>query len=38
MSHLHKHEPIYDPQELEQQLVVRENAGDVTGMTALFVT
>jgi hypothetical protein len=29
-------EPIYDPQELERQLVVRENAGDVSGMTALF--
>jgi hypothetical protein len=29
-------EPIYDPQELERQLVVRENAGDVGGMTALF--
>ena len=29
-------EPIYDPQELERQLVVRENAGDVNGMTALF--
>lgn len=31
-----KREPIYDPQELERQLVVRENAGDVSGMTALF--
>ena len=29
-------EPIYDPQELERQLVARENAGDVDGMTALF--
>ena len=29
-------EPIHDPQELERQLVVRENAGDVDGMTALF--
>ena len=29
-------EPIYDPQELERQLVIRENAGDVSGMTALF--
>ena len=29
-------EPIHDPQELERQLVIRENAGDVTGMTALF--
>lgn len=31
-----KNEPIYDPQELERLLVARENAGDVTGMTALF--
>src|SRR5499426_4800439 len=29
-------EPIYDPQDLERQLVIRENAGDVSGMTALF--
>jgi ketosteroid isomerase-like protein len=29
-------DPIYDPQDLERQLVVRENAGDVGGMTALF--
>jgi ketosteroid isomerase-like protein len=29
-------EPIHDPQELERQLVIRENAGDVEGMTALF--
>jgi hypothetical protein len=29
-------EPIYDPQDLERQLVARENAGDVSGMTALF--
>jgi hypothetical protein len=29
-------EPIRDPQELERQLVMRENAGDVDGMTALF--
>jgi ketosteroid isomerase-like protein len=29
-------EPINDPQDLERQLVVRENAGDVDGMTALF--
>ena len=36
MSDLTKREPIYDPQELERQLVVRENAGDVSGMTALF--
>jgi SnoaL-like domain len=31
-----KREPIYDPQDLERQLVVRENTGDVSGMTALF--
>ena len=31
-----KREPIYDPQDLERQLVIRENAGDVGGMTALF--
>jgi hypothetical protein len=36
MSDLAGREPIRDPQELERQLVVRENAGDVTGMTALF--
>ena len=29
-------EPIYDPQALERMLVIRENAGDVSGMTALF--
>jgi ketosteroid isomerase-like protein len=29
-------EPVYDPQELERQLIVRENAGDIDGMTALF--
>jgi hypothetical protein len=29
-------EPIRDPQDLERQLVLRENAGDVEGMTALF--
>jgi ketosteroid isomerase-like protein len=28
--------PIRDPQDLERQLVIRENAGDVEGMTALF--
>lgn len=28
--------PIYDPQDLERQLVIRENVGDVDGMTALF--
>lgn len=31
-----RREPIYDPQELERLLVARENAGDVSGMTALF--
>ena len=36
MSDLTRREPIYDPQDLERQLVVRENAGDVSGMTALF--
>jgi len=28
--------PITDPQDLERELVLRENAGDVEGMTALF--
>jgi ketosteroid isomerase-like protein len=36
MSDPTKRESIYDPQDLERQLVVRENAGDVSGMTALF--
>jgi ketosteroid isomerase-like protein len=36
MSDLTSREPIYDPQELERQLVIRENAGDISGMTALF--
>lgn len=36
MSDPTSREPIYDPQELERQLVIRENAGDVSGMTALF--
>ena len=36
MSDLTGREPIRDPQELERQLVIRENAGDVDGMTALF--
>ena len=36
MSDLTKQEPIYDPQKLERLLVTRENAGDVSGMTALF--
>jgi ketosteroid isomerase-like protein len=31
-----KKEPAYDPQDLERLLVARENAGDVSGMTALF--
>ena len=36
MNDLTRREPIHDPQYLERQLVIRENAGDVTGMTALF--
>jgi hypothetical protein len=36
MNDLVKREPAYDPQELERLLVARENAGDVSGMTALF--
>jgi hypothetical protein len=28
--------PIYDPQELERLLIVRQHAGDVDGMLALF--
>ena len=36
MNDLTKQEPITDPQELERLLVARENAGDVSGMTALF--
>ena len=36
MSDLTRREPICDPQELERLLVARENAGDVSGMTALF--
>ena len=36
MSDPTRREPIYDPQDLERQLVARENAGDVSGMTALF--
>lgn len=38
MNDLTRREPIYDPQDLERQLVVRENAGDVDGMTALFAS
>ena len=30
------HEPARDPQDLERFLVVRQNAGDVEGMLALF--
>src|SRR5690348_6966526 len=30
------YEPILDPQDLERQLIIRDNAGDVGGMTALF--
>jgi len=36
MNDLPKKEPAYDPQDLERLLVARENAGDVSGMTALF--
>ena len=36
MSDASGRKPIHDPQELERQLVIRENAGDVDGMTALF--
>lgn len=36
MNDLAKREPAYDPQDLERLLVARENAGDVSGMTALF--
>ena len=36
MSDPARREPIYDPQDLERQLVISENAGDVSGMTALF--
>jgi hypothetical protein len=36
MNNLTTREPAYDPQDLERLLVARENAGDVTGMTALF--
>src|SRR5215213_4652867 len=37
MNNLTKGEAAYDPQDLERLLVARENAGDVGGMTALFV-
>lgn len=36
MNDLTKREAAYDPQDLERLLVARENAGDVSGMTALF--
>jgi hypothetical protein len=36
MNELTTGEPANDPQDLERLLVERENAGDVTGMTALF--
>src|SRR5262245_11157620 len=36
MNDLTTTEPANDPQDLERLLVARENAGDVTGMTALF--
>ncbi len=34
MNDLTTREPANDPQDLERLLVERENAGDVTGMTA----
>jgi len=36
MNEITIREPANDPQDLERLLVERENAGDVTGMTALF--
>jgi SnoaL-like domain len=36
MNELTTKGPANDPQDLERLLVARENAGDVTGMTALF--
>jgi len=36
MNDLAIREPANDPQDLERLLVERENAGDVTGMIALF--
>src|SRR5438105_8179634 len=36
MNNLTTREPANDPQDLERLLVARENAGDVSGMTALF--
>src|SRR5258708_22269250 len=36
MNDLTTRDPANDPQDLERLLVARENAGDVTGMTALF--
>lgn len=36
MTDSSKHAPVYDPQELERLLIVRQHAGDVDGMTALF--
>lgn len=36
MANVIKREPAYDPQDLERLLVVRQHAGDVDGMTALF--
>jgi hypothetical protein len=36
MNDLTTREPANDPQDLERLLVARENAGDVTDMTALF--
>jgi ketosteroid isomerase-like protein len=36
LNNLTKKELANDPQDLERLLVARENAGDVSGMTALF--
>ncbi|MBN9217382.1 MAG: hypothetical protein J0I79_05465 [Mesorhizobium sp.] len=36
MNHPATGKPVYDPQELEPQLISRQHAGDVDGMTALF--
>ena len=36
MSEAVQHQPVFDPQDLERLLIVRQNAGDVDGMTALF--
>lgn len=36
MSEAETREPARDPQDLERLLVIRQNAGDVEGMVALF--